>query len=239
MEGHINDEETIRSAQNGDEEAMERIVSTNLGLVKSIATRFIGRGCEFEDLMQIGTIGMIKAVKGFQTDKNCRFSTYAVPLIIGEIKRHLRDDGWIKISRDTKQNATRIFRFSEEYEKTNGFAPSLETIREKTGLSEEEIAMALSSSRPALSLYEKDEESGFSPENLVGVDPTEEMIGKIALTEVLSQLPEIERKLITLRFFKHLTQEQTARLLSLTQVKVSREEKKILRKLRLLLEESA
>ena len=123
MPDYISDPETLLSAQNGDEKAMERIVSTNLGLVKSIAMRFVGRGVEAEDLIQIGTVGMIKAIRGFQVEKECKFTTYAVPLIMGEIKRFLRDDGWIKISRETRANGAKIFRFTEEYEKKRGEKP--------------------------------------------------------------------------------------------------------------------
>jgi len=232
MNPYINDPETISRAKDGDEHAMEQVVSTNLGLVKGIALRFVGRGAELEDLIQIGTIGMIKAILGFDPERECRFTTYAVPLITGEIKRFLRDDGWIKISRETKQNAVRIFRFIEEYEKKEGVSPTMECICQQTGLEEEKVVFAMESARPALSLYEEDENTGFSPEKIVGEDNIEEAIGKIALREAVESLPEMERKLILLRYFKFLTQEQTARILGMTQVKVSREEKRILKKLR-------
>lgn len=235
MKEWINDPQTLRAAAAGDDAAMERVVSSNLGLVKSCALRFLGRGCELEDLIQIGSIGMLKAIKGFDAEKNCRFTTYAVPLICGEIKRFLRDDGWIKISRDTKQNAVRIFRFSEEYEKQNGVQPTMEKIREQTGLTDEEIVFAMEAARPAFSLYEKDEETGFCPENLVGEDDTEKEISLLALQEGLAVLEKRERLLIDLRYFRHLTQEETARVLGETQVRISREEKKILQKLRTFL----
>ncbi len=232
MTPYVNDSETLSRAKNGDKGALEQIVSTNLGLVKSIAARFVGRGCEFEDLMQLGTIGMIKAVYGFEAEKNCRFTTYAVPLIYGEIKRFLRDDGWIKISREAKKQAADIFRFSEEYEKKHGAAPTLQEIGAALGLGEEEMVFAMEASRPQISLYEKDEETGFSPENIIGNDPIEDEVTRLALKEALDTLLPEERKLITLRYEKYLTQEQTARILGVTQVKVSREEKKILQKLR-------
>jgi len=232
MTGYVNDPETIHRAKEGNERAMEALIGSNLGLVKSIALRFTGRGADLEDLIQIGTVGMIKAVIGFDPEKECRFTTYAVPLIIGEIKRFLRDDGWIKIGREAKQNAAQIFRFSEDYEKKNGRAPTLEEIREKTGLSDEKIVFAMEASRPAISLYQEDEETGFSPEGMIGEDPIEDAVGKIALRQAVDSLPEGEKKLIHLRYFKNLTQEQTARLLGITQVRVSREEKKILKKLR-------
>ncbi len=229
---YINDPETLQAAKSGDETALDTIIRTNLGLVKSLALRHLGRGAELEDLIQIGLIGMIKAVRGFDPEKNCRFTTYAVPLIAGEIKRFLRDDGWIKISREAKQNAARILRFSEEYEKKHGAAPGTGEIAAGLGLTEEEIVFALDASRPQLSLYEKDEETGFSPENAVGEDPFEREIDRLALREAVARLAEPERLLLRLRYEKSLTQEQTARFLGWTQVKVSREEKKILAKLR-------
>ncbi len=232
MPDYISDPETLLSAQNGDEEAMERIVSSNLGLVKSIALRFAGRGVETEDLIQIGTVGMIKAIRGFQVEKECKFTTYAVPLIMGEIKRFLRDDGWIKISRETRANGAKIFRFTEEYEKKEGKSPTMETICAALSLPEDKVVLALEASRPALSLYAEDESTGFSPEKIVGEDNIEKITDTLALREAIRALPQGEGKLITLRYFHNLTQEQIARLLGMTQVKVSREEKRILQKLR-------
>ncbi len=232
MTPYINDPETLLLAKEGDREAMEKIVSTNLGLVKSIALRFTGRGVELEDLIQIGTMGMIKAIRGFLPEKDCKFTTYAVPLIMGEIKRFLRDDGWIKISRETKSLAASIFRFTEEYEKKEGKSPTLDLICSALAVSEEKAVMALESARPALSLYEEDEATGFSPEKIIGEDNIEEALGKIALREAVAALPKNERMLIELRYFKSLTQAQTARFLGCTQVKVSREEKRILKKMR-------
>ncbi len=232
MTSYIHDAETLGLAKAGDAAAIESIVTTNLGLVKSIALRFAGRGVETEDLIQIGTIGMMKAILGFDPERECRFTTYAVPLIVGEIKRFLRDDGWIKISRETKQNAALIFRFIEDYEKKNGTAPTMETVCRETGLDEEKAVLAMESARPALSLYEEDEETGFSPEKIIGDDNIECAFVSIALEQSLASLEKQEETLIRLRYYKGLTQEQTARLLGLTQVKVSREEKRILQKLR-------
>ncbi len=232
MTPYVNDPDTIRMAKDGNSVAMETVVSTNLGLVKSIALRFTGRGVELEDLIQIGTVGMLKAIRGFDPDMECRFTTYAVPLIMGEIKRFLRDDGWIKISREVRKNAATIFRFTENWEKKHGTAPTLDLIVRETALSEEAIAIALAASRPALSLYAKDEETGICVEDLIGHDSMEDAATSIALRQAVEQLPQEEKKLICLRYFKSLTQEQTAKILGLTQVKVSREEKRILGKLR-------
>ncbi|MBE6712115.1 MAG: sigma-70 family RNA polymerase sigma factor [Ruminococcaceae bacterium] len=232
MPDYVNDPETLLAAKNGDEAAMEQVVSTNLGLVKSIALRFTGRGVETEDLIQIGTLGMIKAIRGFQAEKECKFTTYAVPLILGEIKRFLRDDGWIKISRDTRANGARIFRFTEEYEKKEGKSPTLEVICSALDLTEEKAVLALEAARPALSLYAEDENTGFSPEKIIGEDNIEQLTTTLALREAVDALPRSESHLIRLRYFHNLTQEQTARILGLTQVKVSREEKRILQKMR-------
>lgn len=232
MTPYVNDADTITRAAAGDEGAMEEVVSTNLGLVKSIALRFTGRGVDLEDLIQIGTVGMIRAIRGFDPKRECRFTTYAVPYIMGEIRRFLRDDGWIKVSRETRADASRIFRFSEQYEKEQGKSPTMEQICHALSLSEEKAALAMASARPALSLNAEDEETGFSPEKILGEDPIEKATGVIALHEALSALPREEKRLIRLRYFKGLTQEQTARILSLSQVKVSREEKRILAKMR-------
>jgi len=232
MPDYVSDPETLAAAKNGDERAMERVVSSNLGLVKSIALRFTGRGVETEDLIQIGTLGMIKAIRGFQAEKACKFTTYAVPLIMGEIKRFLRDDGWIKISREIRANGARIFRFTEEYEKKEGKSPTVETICRALDLTEEKAVLALEAARPALSLYAEDENTGFSPEKIVGEDNIEQITDTLALREAVAALPKEEGKLIALRYFHNLTQEQTARFLGMTQVKVSREEKRILKKMR-------
>lgn len=232
MADYVSDPVTLLAAKNGDENAMEQVISSNLGLVKSIALRFAGRGVETEDLIQIGTVGMIKAIRGFQTEKGCKFTTYAVPLIMGEIKRFLRDDGWIKISRETRSNGARIFRFTEEYEKKEGKSPTMEIICAALELPEEKAVLALEAARPALSLYAEDENTGFSPEKIVGEDNIEKITDTLALREAVKALPQGEEKLISLRYFHNLTQEQTARVLGMTQVKVSREEKRILKKMK-------
>ena len=235
MTDYVSDPETLLAARDGDACAMERVVSSNLGLVKSIALRFVGMGVEIEDLIQIGTVGMIKAIHGFQVEKECKFTTYAVPMILGEIKRFLRDDGWIKISRETRTNGAKIFRFTEDYEKKEGKSPTMEIICTALELPEDKVVLALEAARPALSLYAEDENTGFSPEKIVGEDNIEKITDTLALQEAVAALPCEEGKLISLRYFHNLTQEQTARILGMTQVKVSREEKRILKKMRLYL----
>lgn len=227
-----NDPDTILRAKGGGQEEMTRLVCDNMGLVKSIALRFLGRGVELEDLIQIGTVGMLRAIQGFDPDRACQFTTYAVPMITGEIKRYLRSDGWIKVGREAKRNAAVIFRFIEEYEKKTGASPPMETVCRETGISEEKAVFAMAASRPAVSLDGEDEETGFSPLQMVGADETEAVVGRLALREAVARLEERERAILHLRYDKNLTQQQTARVLGLSQVKVSREEKKILQKLR-------
>lgn len=231
---HINDPATISLAKSGDEEAMNTIVESNMGLVKSIAVRFVGRGTDMEDLIQLGSIGLIKAVRGFDEGYGCSFSTYAVPLITGEIKRFLRDDGPLKVSRAVKQNAVTVRRFSDEFEKLNNREPTIDEISAACNISHEDIITALDSSRPILAFGSSDDEHS-SVEELVGEDLIEKSFEGIALREAIKKLKDSERLLIEMRYFRGLTQQQTAQVLSMSQVKVSREERRINRLLRDLL----
>lgn len=228
-----NDYEMIKEAQSGNNEAMETIYLSNIGLIKSIAARFLNRGVEFDDLVQIGSIGMIKAIKGFDHNYNCVFSTYAVPLIIGEIKRFLRDDGLIKISRSIKKNAKDIGAFIEDYKKINGNEPTIDIISSSLELSAEDIVYALNSTYPIISLFEKKEDDSASPEDMIGEDTFEKTFDNIFVNEIISSLSEYEKVIIKLRHFKGLTQMQTAKVLGVSQVKVSRDEKKIFDKIKL------
>ncbi len=214
---------------------MGELVVENTPLVKSIAKRFLDRGADFEDLVQIGMIGLIKAIRGFDFSYDTALTTYAVPLIYGEIKRYLRDDGIIKVNRETKKNATHIKRFEEEYEKEHGHSPTVKEVSEKLGISEEEIVFALSAVQPVSALFVETDEGGEF-EIPVGVDESEKNIEKIALLEAIEKLSLEDRELIKYRFFRDLTQQQTAKLLKMTQVKVSRREKKICDILKTLLE---
>ena len=211
---------------------MTRVIESNLGLVKSVARRFTGRGCDWEDLVQLGTVGMIRAVRGYDPARGCQFTTFAVPHIAGEIRRFLRDDGWIKIGREARENARRIHAFCRDREAATGREPTLMEIGEALGLDEEKIAFALEASRPALSLNAEDPETGFSPEKSAGADNVEEAAGRLMLRELVDALPPEERRIIRCRYYRGLTQSRTAEILGLSQVKVSREEKKILAKLR-------
>ena len=228
--------ELIRKAKNGDKNAMEELISENIGLVKNIARRFFGRGVEYEDIVQIGSIGMIKAAKSFDESFNTVFSTYAVPLIIGEIRRFLRDDGIIKVSRDVRKKGSIILHAKEEFEKEHQREPKISELAALCGYSEEEIIYALDASSPVSSLQETIG-SGDNSATIEDMTPSdsneiESVIDNIALREAISHLNETQQRIVNLRFFKELSQQQTADILGLTQVKISREEKKIFALLR-------
>ncbi len=228
--------ELIRRSQAGDRSATEALVRNNAGLVAGIAVRFAGRGTDTEDLIGIGNLGLIKAIRTFDCERGCAFSTYAVPLIFGEIRRFLRDDGLIKVSREQKRLGAALLRERERAaEEAGGEGVRLEQLAQRVGVSPAEAASALSASSPVRSLSEVlyGEEDGPTLENCVA-DPDEQSRREehLALSLALETLPPLWRRIIGLRYFKDLSQQQTARLLGLTQVKVSREEKKILALLR-------
>ena len=225
----------IEKAQNGDSSAFDRLVEENTGLVRSIALRFIGRNVDYEDLCQIGHIGMIKAIKNFDLSRNTAFSTYAVPLIIGEIKRFLRDDGEIKIGRELKRRGAIINRARESFITENGFEPSVSVLSKLCGFTEEETVEAISATAATLSIHSEVGEE-FTLEDILGVDFTPEINEKIALKQAISKLEKEEQEIIFLRYYKNLTQSETGRALDLTQVSVSRKEAKALKKLKLELD---
>ena len=227
----------IEKAHGGDKEARETLVEENMGLVYTIVRRFAGRGHEMEDLIQIGSIGLIKAIDKFNSAFDVKFSTYAVPMIAGEIKRFLRDDGMIKVSRSLKETAGKAYMVKEALEKKYGREPSLEEISEEIGASREDIVLAMESAAEveslhksiyqgdgnAISLMDKLEEQG---------NPNEELLNHMVLNDVIQTLHEEERMLIRLRYFEDKTQMEVARALGMSQVQVSRYEKKILKKMR-------
>ena len=229
----------IYRAQGDDEEdamqALESIIEENMGLVRSIALRFRDRGTDYDDLVQIGTIGMIKAVRSFSFEREVVFSTYAVPLIMGEIKRHLRDEGPIKISRIYKKLSMDIGRVRNKILTDEGREPTIVELAELCGISVEDAAIALETINPIASLSETygDDEKLTLESQLASDDrEIEKMTDKIALGQVISRLPKDWQKIITLRYYRNMTQQQVADALGLSQVKVSREEKKILASLR-------
>ncbi len=218
----------------GDTAAEEELVLRNSGLVNGIAHRFKGRGVEFEDLVQIGTIGMIKAIRSFDLSRGNAFSTYAVPLIIGEIRRFLRDDGIVKVSRIQKRTGAALMHARERYLAEYGVEPRLEEIAGAVGISPEEAAAALDSTSPVRSLSEAIGDDDFSLEDVIPSQDDElgRMLEKIALREIIDTLPPLWKKILLLRYYRDYSQQQTAAALGLTQVKISREEKKIFTKLR-------
>lgn len=227
----MNDDALFAKAKDGDADALAKLVQENMGLVKSIAVRFRDRGTELEDLIQIGAIGLIKAVRGYDTEFGTRFSTYAVPLIMGEIKKHLRDDGIIKVSRETKRKGALLCREKQRIIAETGEEPHISELAKISGMSVEEAVRALDAAAPVVSLYDGGE-GERSPEETLWTDNVATFGEKLALRQAIHSLPEEERKIIILRYFKELSQADTARCLGLTQVKVSRREKKIMEKLK-------
>lgn len=228
----------LRLAQSGDESATQKLMENNAGLVRSIAMRFTGRGVELEDLIQIGSLGMLKAIRSFDASYNTAFSTYAVPLIIGEIRRYLRDDGMIRVGRKTRRLGAQILRVREEYVREHGFEPGVDELARLCKVDRDELVFALDSTNPIASLNEAVGDTGLTLETTIA-DSDDEILAlteKIALTSALDSLPPDWRKIVYLRYFKNLTQQECAKILGITQVKISREEKKILAKLREILD---
>ena len=227
----------IRLSKQGDKAARDRVVTENVGLVWSIVRRFMGRGHEAEDLFQIGSIGLMKAVDKFDLSYEVKFSTYAVPMITGEIKRFLRDDGMIKVSRSLKETAGKIRLMRETLESRNGREPTIEEIGEALEIAKEEVVMALESGAEVESLYKTiyqgDGNAIFLIDKIEQTnDTSEEMIDHMALREVMDSLEEKEKDIIRLRYFKDKTQTEIAKELGISQVQVSRLERKILRTMR-------
>lgn len=227
----------ISRAQNGDSEAENFLVENNTGLVRSIVRRFLNRGCEYDDLIQIGSIGLLKAIKKFDPSFNVKFSTYAMPMIIGEIKRFLRDDGIIKVSRNLKEIANKAHIARETLEKDFGREPTISEIASVLEISKEDLVLALESVQSTEYLYETIHQDDGSPILLIdriSFNEGEEIdiIDRLALKEVLSSLEPRERQIIMLRYYKDMTQCQVAEMLNMSQVQVSRVEKKIIEKLR-------
>lgn len=224
--------ELLEAAVQGDEQACEQMLRDNSGLIWSIVRRYYGRGVEPDDLYQLGCLGFIKAVKGFDLTFGTQFSTYAVPKIAGEIRRFLRDDGAIKVSRSVREQAAMIFAARERLKNALGREPVLSELSEETGLRPEEIAQCELAVAEPESL-QRETGDGLTLEGMLGSEsPEESMVEKIALREAIDVLPERERMTILLRFFKGLTQEQAARLLGVSQVQVSRLERRALERLR-------
>ncbi|HIS59662.1 MAG TPA: SigB/SigF/SigG family RNA polymerase sigma factor [Candidatus Faecousia faecipullorum] len=229
--------ELIARSQQGDSAATEQLVEENSGLIWSVARRFMGRGTESDDLYQLGCLGFLKAVEGFDLNYGTQFSTYAVPKIAGEIRRFLRDDGAVKVSRSLKEQSASIKATRNRMTVTLGREPTIQEISQEMGLSPEEIAMAETATNPTESIQRETGEEGFSLENiLTDTESEERMVEKIALRQAIDALPEREKMVVNLRYFHSLTQQRVAKVMDISQVQVSRIEKKALEHLRTLME---
>lgn len=228
--------ELLIRISSGDTSAMDELVEVNMGLVRKAALHFVSSGVELEDLTQIGVIGMIKAAKSFDFSFETTFSTYAVPMIMGEIRRFIRDNGTVKVGRELKSRGSRIVSFRESFLKERGREPRLSEIAEAVGLCEQDVIMAIEATSAVCSLNDSvggdgDELTleGSIPDKENGI---EQLTDKLALAEAIRSLPPLWREIVVLRYYKDLSQSETGKRLGITQVKVSREEQKILNTLR-------
>lgn len=240
IDKYAQNKELIRLAQSPDTKAAlsatEELIRHNMGLVRSVALRFRDRGTDLEDLIQIGIIGMMKAIRSFDMERDTAFSTYAVPLIIGEIRRHLRDDGLIKVSRIQRKLGVELIKVRNRILTTDGREATIDELANHCGVTVEEAAVALDAISPVTSLSESigDGETHLTLESRISDEESdiERLSDSIALGQAIDKLPPIWKKILILRYFKNMTQQETANFLGLSQVKVSREEKKIMEFLR-------
>ncbi len=226
----------IEASQNGDEKATTTLIEENTPLVKSVLKRYIGKHVEYDDLFQISSIGLLKAIKNFSTAYDVRFSTYAVPMILGEIKRFMRDDGYLKVSRSLKTLANKIQRYTEE-QQLAGNEPTVEDIARQFEIEPADVVFALDSSKMPISLYEQTNEKDGKEIELIDKVPCDEdkkMIDKVILQDMLKQLTPREQKVIILRYYRDMTQNEIAEKMGVSQVQVSRLENKVLEKLKLM-----
>lgn len=243
MSERLNQSQTrqlLQRAQQGDAQAMSDLVEDNLALVKYVVRRFQGAGRDWEDLYQLGCMGLVKAIRGFNTDFEVCFSTYAVPVILGEVRRFLRDDAPMRVARSIKENARRIYAFVEEAQAQTGRTPTLGEMAEATGLSREDALLALGSLRPTRSLSEPvGRDGGMTLADTVGEDRMEEVDRRLLIEQLLATLDDREREILVRRYFDRQTQSQIASAFGMTQVQVSRLESKLLKRLREAARETA
>lgn len=226
----------LRAAKDGDKSATEQLIQENSGLIWSVARRFFGRGVDTDDLYQLGCVGFLKAIAGYDESYGTQFSTYAVPKISGEIRRFLRDDGTVKVSRSIKEQAQNIKAARNLLEQRLGREATVSELSEETGLEPAEIAAAETAVGPTESLQRESGEDGFTLEHVLGDFGEEErLIERVALRETIRRLPEREQKVIALRYFHSMTQDSTARVMGVSQVQVSRLEKRAVESLRKML----
>ena len=236
MSGAPADAALLEAARNGDDRACEQVLQENNGLIWSVVRRYYGRGVEPDDLYQLGCLGFLKAVRGFDPAYGTQFSTYAVPKIAGEIRRFLRDDGPVKVSRGQKEQALAIHRARNQLTAQLGREPTLSELAQATGLTPEDIASADLATAAVASLQAESSETGLALEGMVA-SPEEDLVERVALRTAIDRLPQQQRMLILLRYYKGLTQDKTAKILGVSQVQVSRLEKKAIQFLRQELQE--
>ena len=228
--------ESIRKAQSGDQEASGKLVEENSGLIWSVARRFFGRGVDAEDLYQLGCVGFLKAIDGFDESFGTKFSTYAVPKISGEIRRFLRDDGTVKVSRGIKEQAAQIRAARTALEQRIGREPTISELSHETGFTPEDIAFAETATGPAESLQKENGEDGFTLELVLGdFNAEEKMVEHVALRTAVEKLPERERQVVALRYYHGMTQQNCAKVMHVSQVQISRLEKRAVDALREML----
>ena len=236
----LSHEETIKLillSQEGDNEALSTLITQNTPLIKSVVKRYLGKNIEYDDLFQIASIGLLKAIKNFSTKYDVRFSTYAVPMILGEIKRHMRDDGYLKVSRSTKSLSIKISRYIEEQIMLGEQEPTIEQIAKHFEMTPADIVFTMDAGKMPLSLNDKGKDADNDENELmdrIATDQDKKMIEKIILQDMLNQLEPREQKIVILRFFRDMTQGEIAKKMGVSQVQISRIENKILEKLKKL-----
>ena len=227
MTGTSSPPEVLAAARAGDQEACSRVLEENNGLIWSIVRRYYGRGVEPDDLYQLGCMGFLKAVRGYDPSYGTQFSTYAVPKIAGEIRRFLRDDGAVKVSRGLKERGIQIRGARARLSADLGREPTLSQLAEETGLTPEEIAAAETAAEPVISLQSETGDGGLTLEGMLSAGGMEDgLVERIALRSALEQLPQRERQVLLLRYYRGMTQTQAARILGVSQVQVSRLERR-------------
>jgi len=237
MSGTLSSPELLQAAREGDNRACEQVLQENAGLIWSIVRRYYGRGVDPDDLYQLACLGFLKAVRGFDPRFGTQFSTYAVPKIAGEIRRFLRDDGAVKVSRSVKERAAAIRAAQMYLQNSLNREPTLSELSEQTGLEAEEIAAAQTAMEPVASLQMETGE-GMTLESVLGTGGMEEqVVEQVVLRQALRELPQQEQQVLLLRYYKGLTQNSTARIVGVSQVQVSRIERRAVNRLREMLEE--
>lgn len=223
----------IQKSKDGDKDALDALIVENTPLVKSVVRRYSGKNVEYDDLMQLGSMGLLKAIKNFDENFNVRFSTYAVPMIAGEIKRFIRDDGAVKVSRALKLLAYNIGKFKDDFSKTNNREPTIDEISKEFNVDKEEVVFALDSTRYPLSLNDTQGDYESAPLiDKIGENTSNDLDDKIILKGVIKDLPEREKKIIILRYYRDKTQSEVAGIMGVSQVQISRIENKILSKIK-------